>query len=66
VISLEQRVAELQGELENRGLTARTARNATSDARGPYLDRLSAQIRLQGYANRINGAFATATEILLP
>ena len=66
IIRLEQRVAELQSELENRGLTARTARLAMTEARGPYLDRLSSLIRLQGYANRLNTAFSSAHEFLLP
>jgi hypothetical protein len=66
IIQLGARAPELQSELETRGLTARTARLATSEVRGPYLDKISAQIRLQGYANRLNASLATAIELLLP
>lgn len=66
IIDLEQRVPEIQAELENRGLTARRAKLAEPKTRGPLLDRLSTQIRVQGYANRANEAFVAANHLLLP
>ncbi len=66
IVRLGARAAELQSELENRGLTARSARHATPEARGPYLDRVSTLMRLQGYQRRIEQELKTVTDLLLP
>jgi hypothetical protein len=66
IIRLGARAAELQSELETRGLTARSARHASPEVRGPHLDRASTLMRLQGYQRRIDQELKTVTDLLLP
>jgi hypothetical protein len=65
-IRFGRRAPDLQSELENRGLTARSALHASPEARGPYLDRVSTLMRLQGYQRRVEEELKTVTDLLLP
>jgi hypothetical protein len=66
MIEMEARVADIQRELDNRGLSLRQAIDAPAETAGPLLSKASSKIRMRGYLSRIEAQFKKTIDTLLP
>jgi hypothetical protein len=66
IIDLEARAADIQRELDNRGLSLRQALDASPEVAGPLLSKGSSKIRMRGYIGRLDAQLRKAIDVLLP
>lgn len=66
VIDMEERLEDIQHELDKRGLTLRQALNAPAAQVGELLSKDSVKMRMRGYFSRMNAQFMSVLDTLLP
>ena len=63
---MERRLADIQQELNDRGLSLRQALQAPAEIAGPVLSKSYNRMRIKGYVNRIEREFSQVIDVLLP
>ena len=66
IIEMERRLADIQQELNDRGLSLRQALEAPAEIAGPVLSKSYNRMRIKGYVNRIEREFSQVIDVLLP
>lgn len=66
IIEMERRLADIQQELNDRGLSLRQALEAPAEIAGPVLSKSYNRMRIKGYVSRLEKQFSEVIDVLLP